>query len=108
MIFDLESTLQRAVTLHTQGEPGPAALLYSEILQAQPDHPDAWHLLGVTETQLGRPESGLRSIAKSLAINPNQPAALANQGNALLALARAVEALACYDQALTLWPDYPF
>jgi len=107
MTFDLESTLKRAVALHTQGEPGPAAMLYAEILQAQPDHPDAWHLLGVTETQLGRPESGLHSIAKSLAINPNQPAALANQGNALLALARAVEALACYDQALTLWPDYP-
>jgi protein O-GlcNAc transferase len=103
---ELPSKLQRAVALHAQGQPAQAAVLYAEILQAQPAHADALHLLGVTETQRGQAEAGLHSIAKSLAINPNQPAAIANQGNALLALERGVEALACYEKALTLWPDY--
>jgi protein O-GlcNAc transferase len=103
---DLEIKLQRAVALHGSGLPEQAALLYTEILQDHPDHPDALHLLGVTETQLGRPQSGLDWIHRSLAINPNQPAAIANEGNALLALDESPRALASYDRALSLWPDY--
>lgn len=102
----LDTRLQSAVTLHSQGQPEQAALLYAEILQAHPDHPDALHLLGVTETQLGRPRTGLNWIMRSLAINPNQPAAIANRGNAYLALEESAQALACYEQALGYWPDY--
>ncbi|MGA2399420.1 MAG: tetratricopeptide repeat protein [Steroidobacteraceae bacterium] len=99
--------LKRAVELHTRGDPKEAAALYADILQADPDHPDALHLMGVTQTQLGRPESGLALIAKSLAVNPHQPVAISNQGNAYLALNRPAEALASYDRALRLAPDYP-
>jgi protein O-GlcNAc transferase len=107
MSEDLELTFKRAATLHGQGQPAQAAALYAEILRSQPDHSDTLHLLGVTETQLGRPQEGLEWIAKSLTLNPNQPAAIANQGNALLMLQRPTEALASYDQALALWPEYP-
>jgi len=102
----LDAQLRRAVALHNQRLPEQAALLYVEILRAQPYHPDALHLLGVAETQLGRPRSGLEWIAKSLAINPNQPAAIANQGNAHLSLDEPADALACYEAALASWPDY--
>jgi protein O-GlcNAc transferase len=101
-----EVKLQRAVALHGRGEPAQAAVLYAEILQIHPDHPDALHLMGVSETQLGRAQTGLLWIAKSLAVNPQQPAAITNRGNALLALNRAAEALAAYDDALRFWPDY--
>jgi predicted O-linked N-acetylglucosamine transferase (SPINDLY family) len=103
----MELKLKRAVELHSRGDPQQAAALYADILQAEPGHPDALHLMGVTETQLGRAESGLALIAKSLAVNPHQPVAIANQGNAYLALHRPVEALASYDRALHLAPDYP-
>jgi protein O-GlcNAc transferase len=102
-----ESKFQRAVSLHGQGEPARAAVLYAEILQAHPDHPDALHLMGVSETQLGRAQAGLNWIAKSLAVNPHQPVAIANRGNALLSLNQPTDALAAYDHALRLWPDYP-
>jgi len=102
-----EVKLSRAVALHSQGQPAQAALLYAEILQTHPEHADALHLLGVTETQLGRPQAGLRLIMQSLAVAPNQPVAVANQGNALLALGRPTEALASYDFSLRLSPDYP-
>jgi predicted O-linked N-acetylglucosamine transferase (SPINDLY family) len=103
----MEMKLKRAVELHTRGDPKQAAALYTDILQTEPDHPDALHLLGVTETQLGRAESGLALIAKSLAVNPHQPVAISNQGNAYLALNRPAEALASYDRALILAPAYP-
>ena len=102
-----DNKLQRAVALHSRGEPAQAAALYAEILETHPEHPDALHLMGVSETQLGRARAGLDLIAKSLAVNPHQPVAIANRGNALLALNQPAEALAAYDQALRLWPDYP-
>jgi protein O-GlcNAc transferase len=98
--------LQRAVECHTRGESARAAVLYAEILRSQPEHPDALHLLGVCETQGGNAQTGLAWINKSLAINPHQPVALANQGNALLALGRPADALSSYDLALALAPTY--
>lgn len=103
---DLEIKLRQAVALHAQGRAREAAGLYAEILKAEPENPDALHLLGVTETQLGRAQVGLEWISKSLGINPNQPAAIANMGNALLALHRPVEALRCYEAASSAWPHY--
>jgi protein O-GlcNAc transferase len=102
-----EIKMQRAVALHSRGEPAQAAVLYAEILQAHPQHPDALHLLGVSETQLGRAQAGLEWIAQSLIVNPHQPVAISNRGNALLALNQAAEALAAYDHAVRLWPEYP-
>jgi predicted O-linked N-acetylglucosamine transferase (SPINDLY family) len=103
----METKLKQAVELHGQGAPERAAVLYADILQTEPNHPDALHLMGVTETQAGRAESGLALIARSIALNPNQPVAIANLGNAYLALNRPAEALASYDRALHLAPDYP-
>jgi tetratricopeptide (TPR) repeat protein len=103
----MEMKLKRAVELHSRGDPRQAAALYADILQTEPGHADALHLMGVTETQLGRAESGLALIAKSLAVNPHQPVAISNQGNAYLALDRPAQALASYDRALNLAPDYP-
>jgi len=102
----MDMKFKRAIELHRAGDPAQASLLYAEILESEPHHPDALHLLGVTETQLGQAESGLGWIVRSLAVNPHQPVAIANQGNALLALNRAAEALCSYEQALCLMPDY--
>jgi protein O-GlcNAc transferase len=102
----MEMKYKRAIELHRAGDPQQASVLYAEILESEPDHPDALHLLGVTKTQLGQAESGLGWIARSLAVNPHQPVAVANQGNALLALNRAAEALSSYEKALDLMPDY--
>jgi len=106
MNSDVDAKLTRAVTLHRQGQPAEAASLYIEILEVHPRHPDALHLLGVTETQRGRARAGLDWIEQSLAANPNQPAAIANQGNALLALGRTSDALASFEHALRLAADY--
>lgn len=106
MTPDLEIKLRQAVALHAEGRAREAGGLYAEILKSDPENPDALHLLGVTETQLGRAQVGLEWISRSLRVNPNQPAAMANMGNALLALRRPGEALRCYDAASSAWPGY--
>ncbi len=106
MRSDIAATLQRAVELHVRGAAAEAVQLYATILEQQPGHADALHLLGVAETQLGRAQLGADLITRSLAINPDQPAAVANLGNALLALSRSEEALVAYEWALRLSPDY--
>jgi predicted O-linked N-acetylglucosamine transferase (SPINDLY family) len=48
----------------------------------------------------------LRLIGRALELNPNDPAAHLNLGNAFMDLKRPEEALARYDRALALRPDY--
>jgi protein O-GlcNAc transferase len=103
----VQTSLQRAVALHGQGQVAEASRLYADLLRSDPANPDALHLLGVTHIQLGNAQAGLDCINESLRINPQQPAAIANRGNALLALERVAEALASYDVALAQWPEYP-
>ena len=104
---DLDNKLQQAMAMHARGLAAQAATLYREILDVNPEHVDALHLCGVAETQLGRPRQGLDFIAKSLAMKADQPAAMANQGNAWLALGDFATALDWYERALHAWPDYP-
>ena len=46
----MNTTFQKAFTLHQQGEVEQAKLLYEDILQNDPHHFDALHMLGVAVT----------------------------------------------------------
>ena len=96
--------LQQAVALHRQGRIAQAAALYREILQGDPGHFDARHLLGVACLQGGDPAAA-ELIGQAVRLHPGSADAHTNLGNALRELARHGEALACYDRALALRPD---
>jgi protein O-GlcNAc transferase len=98
--------LNRAVSLHRTGQLAEAKMLYREILQEQPLHFDALHLLGVASQQDGDSRAAIELIGQALKINPAFADAHSNLGNALRDLKRLDEALACYDRALQLRPDY--
>jgi len=99
-----KSSLERAVAWHSAGRLPDAESAYQQALRAQPNHPDALHLLGVLHTQTGRRESSIELLAASLAINSVQPVVHANLGNALVALKRYESALASFDRCLALSP----
>ena len=46
--------LEKARVHHTAGQLAEAEVLYREILEFSPDHPDALHLLGVIAYQVGQ------------------------------------------------------
>ncbi|WP_172428735.1 tetratricopeptide repeat protein [Azospirillum brasilense] len=56
----LRDALAAAVGHHQAGRLDAARPLYHSILRSQPGHPDALHLLGVLESQSGRPRAAER------------------------------------------------
>ena len=102
----LRQTLESGLSHHRAGRLEEAERHYRKALEADPDQPDALHLLGLIAHQFGKNELAAQLIARALAIKPANPEALVNLGNAQQALERRDEALASYDGALALRPDY--
>ena len=99
-------TLRQAFGLHQQGQLAQAETLYRDVLNMQPDNPDALHFLGVLESQRGRREAGLSLIDHAVKVNPRNAAAFYNRAGILRDMARLDEALDSYDRALALKPDH--
>ena len=98
--------IEDAVALHQSGQLDLAEIQYKELLNYFPDNTLLLTNLGTIALQKGRLEDAVRIIGKSLQINSNQPNALNNRGNALKDLKRLDEALASYDRAIALNPNY--
>ena len=77
----IEDALQRAVRYHNTGEFGYAVELYTQVLEASPNHPEAMHLLGVLGSQFGQHEEAIGLISQAIEISPNQPVYHCNLGN---------------------------
>lgn len=103
---ELAWQFREAVRLHDRGRTHLARALYRAILEVQPDHADALHLLGVVESQSGNPRAGIDLIGRSIAISPSHFAAHANLGTTLSMIEAFEEALACFDRSLQIRPDF--
>ena len=102
----LQAKLNQGMVLHRQGKLADAERCYGEVLQRQPNHFDALHLLGVIARQTRRTERGVELIKRAIGLNPKVAEAHSNLGNALMDLQRPAEALASYDEAIALKPDF--
>ncbi len=102
----LSGLLRAAIAGHEAGRFEDAEQKYTEILQQQPDHPDALHLLGVLVQQTGRYEMAVDLITKAIAANDGIGEYHCNLGLALKAQGKFVEALHCFRHAVTLKPDH--
>ncbi len=98
--------LDLAVKYHQAGNLGEAEQIYRQILQAEPSHSDALHLLGVIAYQVGRHELAVEHIRLALRQRANFAEAQCNLGAALQALGKLEDAVACFRRAVQLKPDY--
>jgi tetratricopeptide (TPR) repeat protein len=96
-----------AVRLHQQGHLYQAAQAYQAILDRNPRHADALHLLGVVALQSGDACRAIDLIGRAVALIPNSAAFHANQGEAYRAIGQLDEAIQCCRTALSLKPNYP-
>jgi tetratricopeptide (TPR) repeat protein len=102
----LHDRFMQGVALHQQLKLADAERIYIQVLQRQPNHFDALHLLGVIAIQTKRTVRGIELIAKAIGLNANVATAHSNLGNALQELKRSEDALASYDRAIALKPDF--
>lgn len=105
-VVALQAKFDQAVALHQQQRLADAERIYREVLQRQPNHFDALHLLGVIALQTGHMEQAADLISKAIELNANVAAAHSNLGTALRDLKRPESALASFDQAIALEPDF--
>lgn len=103
---DVDEMLAQAIAHHRDGELTKAEWAYEALLQLDPDHIDANHLLGVVAHQMGNTPLAIERINKSLNLRPEQPGALNNLGNIYAAAERLEEAIDSYRRAIELKPDY--
>ena len=66
----LAQALQQGISAHREGKLQDAERLYRAILQAQPDHPDANHNLGVIAVSVGKPDEAIPLFKLALESNP--------------------------------------
>jgi tetratricopeptide (TPR) repeat protein len=97
--------LKEAFALHAQGKFAEAERAYAEILRRQPKNFQALHLMGVLALQRGQTERGIELLCQALQLEPRQPMAHRDLGNALQQLERFEEAVASYDKSLALKSD---
>jgi len=104
---DAHALLATAVALHRQGRLDAAAQEYRQVLDREPRHFDALHLLGVVQTQRGDCAAALPLLERALRLRPGNADAWVNLGNALREAGRLREALAAFARALALNPAIP-
>ncbi|HEY1599302.1 MAG TPA: tetratricopeptide repeat protein [Pirellulales bacterium] len=97
--------LSIALQHHLAGRRAEAEQLYRQVLDADPDQPDALHLLGVLSHESGQHERAVEYISRAIGLRATAAPFYINLGNALQSLGHGDEAAASYQRALALQPD---
>jgi tetratricopeptide (TPR) repeat protein len=98
--------LRIAVGHHQAGRLQAAEQIYRQVLAADPNDPDALHLLGVIAYQTGRHDLAVEYIERAIRLQGKVAFFHNNLGAAYKALQRLPEAIACFRRAAELRPDY--
>jgi predicted O-linked N-acetylglucosamine transferase (SPINDLY family) len=102
----ISQALSIALAHHQAGRLVAAEQIYRQILQAEPQHADALHLLGVMSHQAGQEAVAADYIARAIAIDASVPLYHNNLGEIYRLLGRPEEAVVCCRRALQMRPDY--
>jgi tetratricopeptide (TPR) repeat protein len=101
---DVSAQLRSALQHHQAGQLPQAEVLYRQILEAVPNHPDALHLSGLLAHQAGRLDLAIDLISKAIRIKPSGPMYY-NLGVSLQAQGKLDAAIESYRSALALKPE---
>lgn len=102
-----EQALQSAIALHQQGRLRQAAQIYRALLAHQPQHPDALHLLGLTERQAGRYDAAIELIQRAIAAQPDSGIFHNNLAELYRSLENGPQAERAARRAIELAPELP-
>lgn len=100
----LDALCGQGRALHQAGRLDEARRVYETVLDADPRHFQALHLLGVCCIQSGNLAQGAELIERALEVQPDDAPALGNLATALNGLGRHEEALRRCDRVIALQP----
>ncbi len=103
----MQDHVQKGLVCHQRGLLDEAARLYGAALTADPEDPDALHLLGVVALQQGRPQQAAELIGRAVARRPGAAAFHANLAEAYRVQGHLDRAAAACRTALQLQPHFP-
>ncbi|MEO7145607.1 MAG: tetratricopeptide repeat protein [Bryobacteraceae bacterium] len=97
---NVSSDFAQALLRHRSGELQQAAAIYRAVLEREPHHADALHLLGVIASENGEHRIATALIVRAIQIRGPEPVYCANLGVALSRDKQFESAAVCYQQAL--------
>jgi predicted O-linked N-acetylglucosamine transferase (SPINDLY family) len=102
---DPRTKIESGVKLQQAGKNAEAAVLYRQVLAKDRNHPDALHLLGLIEFQLGKREAGIEMVRRSINLRPMADAC-DNLGLLLATAGQAERAIEMHRRAIELNPRH--
>jgi len=98
--------LQQGLMHHQNGFTQEAKIIYAEILNRQPRHFHAIHLLGLIAIKEKNYQLAVDLITKAIIIYPNNAAFHSNLGLALKELEKFDTAISSFKKAISIQPDF--
>ncbi|KAF0165880.1 MAG: glycosyl transferase group 1 [Rhodocyclaceae bacterium] len=92
--------IQEGFAAHQAGRLDEAMARYRQVLELDPEHPDAWHLIGVIHGARREHDQAMASIRRALTARPGDPVYLGNLGIACAAAGHHAEAADAYRNSL--------
>lgn len=103
---DFASAIKLARDRRKSGQLSQARDIVQKVLEHFPEYLDAWVLLGALLGEQRDNDAALLALMKAQQLAPESPDVYNNLGNILQRLDRFEDARMCFDQALTLRPDF--
>lgn len=100
-----DQSLALAISHHQAGRLAQAEDLYKQILQNNPNHPDALHLSGMALAQTGRASEGIELIQKAIAAMPDAALFHMSLGEAQRRVRNLDQAVTSFAKAIELDPE---
>jgi predicted TPR repeat methyltransferase len=105
--MELERLLREGMAHHQAGRGRDAETNYRKVLQQDPDHPEALHLLGILAHHAGRRDAALGYLCRAAAVRPTAAAWQHNLAEAWIAINELDQAIAAYRKSIALDPAKP-
>ena len=105
-MYPVTDLFGEALRHHQLGNMALAEPLYRQLLDSNPNHADAHHLLGVLYFQTGRHELAAAAVRRALVLTPWIANYHSTLGLALQGLGQLEDAVAAFQQSLQIQPDF--
>ena len=102
----IQQLIQEALAHHQSGRLAEAERRYRAVLDAEPNHAEALHRMGLIAQAVGRHDVAIELLRRAVAVGPDSPEVHLNLAHTLAAFGRIEESIASCRRAINLRPGY--